>query len=163
MIHCRVEQAATASALLKWWKINIIHQENIRTLILPVLLYGLEIWTLFKFMNKLEVLQMKCLGEIIWVSLCTHLQNKTIRPKIWTATYDWGRNPASKVAVARPRVQEECQPATMQTSREAATLTEESAEITWTKQAANDLRDWRLKLKGMTPFITKHWESLSEI
>lgn len=41
-IYFRVDRAVV---LLKWWKINLIHQENIQTLIVPELLFGLERWT----------------------------------------------------------------------------------------------------------------------
>jgi CRISPR/Cas system CSM-associated protein Csm2 small subunit len=85
-VHSRIGQAAAAFASLKWclWKkANISTKTKIRlfrTLILPILLYGSETWTLLKpDMNKLEVFQMRCLRQILGVSLRDRYRNETIR------------------------------------------------------------------------------------
>jgi hypothetical protein len=85
-VHSRIGQATAAFASLKWclWKKpNISSKTKIRlfrTLILPILLYGSETWTLLKSdMNKLEVSQMRCLRQILGVSLRDRHRNETIR------------------------------------------------------------------------------------
>ena len=85
-IHSRIGQAAAAFASLKWclWKRSNISTKTkirlFRTLIIPILLYGSETWTLLKpELNKLEVFQMRCLRQILHVSLRDHLRNETIR------------------------------------------------------------------------------------
>ncbi|XP_051787580.1 craniofacial development protein 2-like [Erpetoichthys calabaricus] len=67
-VHSRIGQATAAFASLKWclWKqTHISNKTKIRlfkTLILPILFYGSETWTLLKQdLNKLEVFQMRCL------------------------------------------------------------------------------------------------------
>lgn len=85
-IHSRIGQAAAAFASLRWcmWKrTNISTKTKVRlfrSLIIPILLYGSETWTLLKpELNKLEVFQMRCLRQILRVSLRDHLRNEIIR------------------------------------------------------------------------------------
>lgn len=85
-IHSRIGQATVAFASLKWclWKRAKISLKTkirlFRTLILPILLYGSETWTVLKAdLNKLEVLQMRCLRQILGISLCDHETNEDIR------------------------------------------------------------------------------------
>ena len=85
-VHSRIGQATAAFASLKWciWKKgNISTKTKIRlyrTLILPILLYGSETWTLLKTdINKLEAFQMRCLRQILGVSIRDHYQNEIIR------------------------------------------------------------------------------------
>ena len=85
-IHSRIGQATVAFASLKWclWrKAKITVKTKIRlfrTLILPILLYGSETWTVLKpDLNKLEVFQMRCLRQILGISLRDHETNVDIR------------------------------------------------------------------------------------
>ncbi|MBN3281200.1 RTJK polymerase, partial [Polyodon spathula] len=85
-VHGRIGQATAAFVSLKWflWKrANISIKTKIRlfrTLILPILLYGSETWTLLKQdLNKLKVFQMRCLRQILIISLRDHIRNETIR------------------------------------------------------------------------------------
>ncbi|RXM98263.1 RNA-directed DNA polymerase from mobile element jockey [Acipenser ruthenus] len=85
-VHGRIGQAIAAFVSLKWclWKrANISVKTKIRlfrTLILPILLYGSETWTLLKQdLNKLEVFQMRCLRQILSISLRDRIRNETIR------------------------------------------------------------------------------------
>ena len=87
-IHNRIGQAAAAFASLKWclWKrtnISIKTKTRLfRSLILPILLYGSETWTLLKQdLNKLEVFHMRCLRQILRVSIRDHLRNDIIRAR----------------------------------------------------------------------------------
>jgi len=87
-IHGRIGQATAAFASLKWclWKkTNISTKTKVRlfrTLVLPILLYGSETWILLKpDLNKLEVFQMRCLRQILRVTLHDHLRNDTIRER----------------------------------------------------------------------------------
>ena len=51
-----------------------------RALILPILLYGAETWTLLKAdLSKLEVFRMRCLRRILRVSLRDRMQNDSVR------------------------------------------------------------------------------------
>lgn len=85
-VQSRIGQASTAFGSLKWslWK---KHKVTVKTkicifqmLILPVLLYGSEMWTLLKtYQNKLELFQMRCLRRIPCASLRDRLQIRTIR------------------------------------------------------------------------------------
>ena len=84
--NSRIGQAAATFASLKWclWKtINISTKTKIRLfriLILPILLYGSETWTLLKpELNKLEGYQMRCLRQILRISLRDHIRNEIIR------------------------------------------------------------------------------------
>ena len=62
--------------------ISCLTMRLFRSLIIPILLYGSETWTLLKSdMNKLEVFQMKCLRQILRVSLRDHIRNETIRTR----------------------------------------------------------------------------------
>ncbi|RXM30605.1 RNA-directed DNA polymerase from mobile element jockey [Acipenser ruthenus] len=85
-VHGRIGQAIAAFVSLKWclWKrANISVKTKIHlfwTLILPILLYGSETWILLKQdLNKLEVFQMRCLRQILSISLCDRIRNETIR------------------------------------------------------------------------------------
>ena len=85
-ILSRIGQATTAFASLKWclWKrakISIRTKIRLfRALILPVLLYGSETWTVLKSdLNKLEVFQMRCLRQILGISLRDRITNETVR------------------------------------------------------------------------------------
>ncbi|KAL7872676.1 hypothetical protein AOLI_G00117470 [Acnodon oligacanthus] len=88
-IHSRVGQAAgQAFSSLKWcvWKkpnISMVTKIRLfRTLTLPVLLYGCETWTLLKEdLNKLEVFQMRCLRQILKVSLRDRITSDIIRSR----------------------------------------------------------------------------------
>lgn len=84
-IRTRIGQAAAAFASLRWcvWKKNNISLATkirlYRTLILPILLYGAETWTMLKHdLSKLEVFQMRCLRCILGVSLRDRHSNDTI-------------------------------------------------------------------------------------
>ena len=87
-IYSRIGQATAAFASLKWclWKNhNITIKTKIClfwTLIIPILLYGSETWTTLKSdIKKLETFQLRCLRQILGVSLCDHYQNETVRTK----------------------------------------------------------------------------------
>lgn len=74
-VQCRIGQATAAFASLKWcvWKkANITSATKMRlfrTMIIPILLYILETWTLLKTeINNFEVFQMRCLRQILGVS-----------------------------------------------------------------------------------------------
>ncbi|KAE9546983.1 hypothetical protein FO519_009804 [Halicephalobus sp. NKZ332] len=84
----RIGQSTTAFSTLKWCLWN---QKNItvktkirlfRTLVMPILLYGAETWTLLQTdLNKLEVFQMRCLRQILKVSLRDRIPNEAIRSR----------------------------------------------------------------------------------
>ncbi len=85
-VQCRIGQATAVFTSLKWclWKkANITIATKMRlfwTRIIPILLYGSETWTpLKKEINKLEVLQMRCLGQILGVTWLDRLLNETVR------------------------------------------------------------------------------------
>ena len=87
-IHSRIGAAANAFGVLSWciWrKTNISIPTKIRlfrTLILPVLLYGSEYWTILQDdMKKLEVFQMRCLRRILGVTLLHRIRNSIIRER----------------------------------------------------------------------------------
>ena len=84
----RIGQAAAAFGALAWcvWKKNNISTTTkmrlFRSLVLPILLYGAETWTLLKAdLTKLEVFQMRCLRRILGVTLRDRLSNETIRTR----------------------------------------------------------------------------------
>ncbi|KAI2650200.1 putative 149 kDa protein [Labeo rohita] len=85
-IHSRIGQATAAFASLRrcvWRKSNVILSTKIRlyrSMILPILLYGSETWVILKQdLNKLEVFQMRCLRQILQVSLRDRISNNEIR------------------------------------------------------------------------------------
>uniref|UniRef100_A0A914W8L9 Reverse transcriptase domain-containing protein n=1 Tax=Plectus sambesii TaxID=2011161 RepID=A0A914W8L9_9BILA len=87
-VYSRIAQATAAFASLKWcvWKKpNISAKMKIclfRSLVLPILLYGSETWTLLKAdASKLEVFQMRCLRQILRVSICDRVRNEVIRDR----------------------------------------------------------------------------------
>jgi hypothetical protein len=87
-IATRIGLAASAFGALTWcvWKkanISISTKMRIfRSLILSVLLYGAESWTLLQAdLNRLEVFQMRCLRRILGVSLLDRIRNETIRAR----------------------------------------------------------------------------------
>jgi Reverse transcriptase (RNA-dependent DNA polymerase) len=87
-IRSRIGQATIAFASLKWclWKKNNVSvmtkMRIFRALILPVLLYSSETWTLLKSdTNLLETFQMRCLRQILGVSLRDCIRNETIRSR----------------------------------------------------------------------------------
>ncbi|KAL0153085.1 hypothetical protein M9458_051610, partial [Cirrhinus mrigala] len=82
----RIGQATAAFASLRWcvWrKSNVTLSTKIRlyrSMILPILLYGSEAWVILKQdLNKLEVFQMRCLRQILQVSLRDRISNDEIR------------------------------------------------------------------------------------
>uniref|UniRef100_A0A914XPG8 Reverse transcriptase domain-containing protein n=1 Tax=Plectus sambesii TaxID=2011161 RepID=A0A914XPG8_9BILA len=87
-VYSRIGQATAAFASLKWciWKKpNISVKTKIRlfrTLVLPILLYGSETWTLLKAdASKLEVFEMRCLRQILRVSIRDRVRNEVIQDR----------------------------------------------------------------------------------
>ncbi|RXN27750.1 hypothetical protein ROHU_019759 [Labeo rohita] len=85
-IHSRIGQATAAFASLRrcvWRKSNVTLSTKIRlyrSMMLSILLYGSEAWVILKHdLNKLEVFQMRCLRQILQVSLCDRISNDEIR------------------------------------------------------------------------------------
>ncbi|EYB96255.1 hypothetical protein Y032_0152g2888 [Ancylostoma ceylanicum] len=85
-VNSRIGKDSTAFISLKWsvWKKNSISLTTkmrlLRTLVLPILLYGSETWTLLKLdSNKLETFQMRCLRQILGISILSRIRNEHIR------------------------------------------------------------------------------------
>ena len=85
-IISRVGQAAAAFASMKWcvWKksnISIATKVRLfRTLIVPILLYGAKTWVILKSeLNRLEIFQMRCLRQILKISIRDRITNDNIR------------------------------------------------------------------------------------
>ena len=156
-IHSRIGQAAAAFASLKWclWKkTNISIKTKIRlfrTLILPILLYGSETWILLKpDLNKLEVFQMRCLRQILRVTLLDRLRNETIRERC-------DQQPTMEEQVQKRRLRWFGHVCRMSESRLPHGLLwkqrpaqwkiqQTAPKKTWIKQIEKDLRNRRLTL-----------------
>lgn len=156
-VHSRIGQAAAAFASLRWclWKksnISLITKIRLfRTLILPILLYGSETWTLLTpDINKLEVFQMRCLRQILGVSLRDKLRNETIRMRC-------DSQPAIAETIQSRRLRWFGHVCRMDTDRlphqllwrqrPIAWKVQKSApKKTWTKQIEDDLKNRRLSL-----------------
>jgi hypothetical protein len=87
-IQTRIGLAATAFGTLTWclWKkrnISIATKMRIyQSLVLSVLLYGAESWTLLQSdIKKLEVFHMRCLRRVLGISLRDRIRNETIRER----------------------------------------------------------------------------------
>ncbi|KAK6041872.1 hypothetical protein COOONC_17176 [Cooperia oncophora] len=87
-VRSRIGHASKTFAALKWclWKKSNISLKTkirmFRTLVLPVLLYGSETWTLLKSdLSHLEVFQMRCLRHMLGIRLRDHVTNNAIREK----------------------------------------------------------------------------------
>ncbi|EYB84083.1 hypothetical protein Y032_0323g2491 [Ancylostoma ceylanicum] len=85
-VNSRIGKASAAFASLKWcvWKENGISLTTkmrlFRTLVMPILFYGSETWTLLKLdLNKLETFQMRCLRQIRGISILSRIRNEHIR------------------------------------------------------------------------------------
>ncbi|EYC02451.1 hypothetical protein Y032_0100g3310 [Ancylostoma ceylanicum] len=85
-VNNRIGKASKAFASLKWcvWKKNGISLTTkmrlFRTLVMPIILYGSETWTLLKLdLNKLETFQMRCLRQILGISILSRIRNEHIR------------------------------------------------------------------------------------
>ncbi len=82
-VQCRIGQATAVFESFKWclWNITITTKMiTIQTMIIPILIYGSETWTLLKKeIDKLEVFQMRCLRQILGVTRLNRLRNETVR------------------------------------------------------------------------------------
>ena len=174
-IHSRIGQAATAFASLKWclWKrTNITTKTKVRlfrTLILPILLYGSETWTLLKpDLNKLEVFQMRCLRQILGVSLRDRITNERIRAMCQ-------QQPAIEEQVQQRRLRwfgHVCRMGTnrlphrlLWKQRPAQWRIQRTApKKTWTKQVEEDLKNRRIDLNHARTIATdrKAWKAITK-
>uniref|UniRef100_A0A8C9WNT6 Reverse transcriptase domain-containing protein n=1 Tax=Scleropages formosus TaxID=113540 RepID=A0A8C9WNT6_SCLFO len=116
-VHSRIGQATAKANISTKTKIRLF-----RTLILPVLLYGSETWTLLKSdINKLEVFQMQCLRQILGVYLRDRHCNKIIREKVRQSIFNRRANPSTQTAMVWPCMQNEHQSAATQAPLARAT------------------------------------------
>jgi hypothetical protein len=154
-VHSRIGQATSAFASLRWcvWrKSNITLATKIRlyrTLVLPILLYGSETWTLLKQdLNKLETFQMRCLRTILRISLRDHRTNVSVRQQC-------GKQPAIEELIQQRRLRWFGHVCRMNSDRLPNALLwrqrpnnwrirRKAPRKTWLKQIEDDLRTCRL-------------------
>ena len=168
-VHSRIGQATAAFASLRWclWKKTNISTKNkirlFRTLILPILLYGSETWTLLKSdINKLEVFQMRCLRQILGVSLRDRHRNEIIREKC-------DNQPSIEEQIQKRRLRWFGHVCRMNTSRLPHKLLWRERPVhwrvqraapkkTWLKQVEADLKNQRLTINEARIIATDRQE-----
>ena len=76
-----------------------------KSLILPIALYGAEIWTLRKVdQDRLAVFEMRCLCTILGVHLLDRIRNENIRRRLHIPNTINEKASKKKLEVVRPRM-----------------------------------------------------------
>ncbi|XP_023231892.1 uncharacterized protein LOC111631815 [Centruroides sculpturatus] len=173
--HARIGQAAHAFASLKWfvWRKNNISLMTkirlFRTLVIPILLYGSETCTLLKTdLDKLETFQLKCLRQILGISLWDRITNNAIRTRCQ-------QQPSVKTQIQQRRLRWFGHVCRMDINRiphqllfrQRPTLWKiqhSAPKKTWTKHVEEDLKNQRLDLNQakLAAMDRGHWRGIVE-